>query len=69
MIKHLSCNVAFARFLTRIIRLRAKFSNYTIKKVRLHNAGEFTSQANNKDCMSIGIAVEHPVAHIRTQNG
>ena len=36
-------NVTFARFLTQIIRLRAHFSDYTIKKVRLDNTGEFTS--------------------------
>ena len=40
-------NVAFARFLTQIIRLRAQFPDYTIKKVRLDNAGEFTSQVFN----------------------
>ena len=62
-------NVAFARFLSQIIRLRAQFFDYTIKKVRLDNAGEFTSQAFNNYCMSIGIAVEHPVAHVHKQNG
>ena len=59
-------NVAFARFLAQIIRLRAQFPDYTIKAVRLDNAGEFTSQAFNDYCMSIGITVEHPVAHVRT---
>ena len=62
-------NVAFARFLAQIIRLRAQFSNYTIKTVCLDNAGEFTSQAFNDYCMSIGINVKHPVAHVHTQNG
>ena len=62
-------NVAFARFLTQIIRLRAHFSDYTIKTVRLDNAGEFTSQAFNNYCMSIGINVEYHVAHVHTQNG
>ena len=61
--------IVFARFLTQIIRLQAQFSDYTIKKVRLNNAGEFTSQAFNDYCMSIGIVVEHPVAHVHTQNG
>ena len=55
-------NVVFARFLTQIIRLRAQFSDYTIKKVRLDNVDEFTSQVFNDYCMSIGIAVEHLVA-------
>jgi len=62
-------NMTFARFLTQIIRLRAQFSNYTIKKVRLDNAGEFTSQAFNDYCMSVGLTVEHSVAHVHTQNG
>ena len=61
-------NVAYARFLAQIIRLRAQFSDYTIKKVRLDNAGEFTSQTFNNYCMSIGILVEHPVVYVHTQN-
>ena len=61
-------NVAFARFLAQIIRLRAQFSDYTIKTVRLDNAGEFTSHVFNDYCMSIGINVEHLIAHVHTQN-
>ena len=37
-------NVAFARLFTQIIKLRAQFPDYPIKKMRLDNAGEFTSQ-------------------------
>ncbi|GJZ86734.1 retrovirus-related pol polyprotein from transposon TNT 1-94 [Tanacetum coccineum] len=62
-------NVAFAKFLAQIIKLRAHFSDYTIKRVRLDNAGEFTSQAFNDYCMSVGIAIEHPAAHVHMQNG
>ena len=62
-------NMAFAKFLAQIIKLRAHFPDYTIKRVRLDNAGEFTSQAFNDYCMSVGIVVEHPVAHVHTQNG
>ena len=61
--------MAFTRFFTQIIRLRAQFPDYTIKKVKFDNAGEFTSQTFNDYCISIGIAVEHPVAHAHTQNG
>ena len=61
-------NMAFVRYLAQIIRLRAQFPDYTIKKVRLDNTREFTSQAFNDYCMSIGIAVKHPVAHVHTQN-
>ena len=62
-------NVAFAKLLAQIIRLRNQFPDYTIKRIRLDNAGEFTSQTFNDYCTSIGIDVEHPVAHVHTQNG
>ena len=64
-----SRNLAFAKLLTQIIRLRAQFPDYPIKAIRLDNAGEFTSQAFYDYCMSVGIKVEHSVAHIHTQNG
>ncbi|KAJ9546897.1 hypothetical protein OSB04_019440 [Centaurea solstitialis] len=64
-----SRNLVFARLLAQLIRLRAHFLDYPIKAIRLDNAGEFTSQIFNDYCMSIGIKVEHPVAHIHTQNG
>jgi hypothetical protein len=35
----------------------------------LDNTGEFTSQAFDTFCISIGIDVEHLVAHVHTQNG
>ncbi|GJW47861.1 retrovirus-related pol polyprotein from transposon TNT 1-94, partial [Tanacetum coccineum] len=63
-----SRNVAFARLLAQIIQLRAHFPDYQIKKIRLDNAGEFASQSFNDFCMSIGITVEHHVAHVHTQN-
>ena len=62
-------NLAFARLLAQLIRLRAQFPDYPIKTIRLDNAGEFTSQHFNDYCMSVGIDVEHPVAHVHTQNG
>ena len=62
-------NTAFARMLAQIIRLWAQFPNHPIKKIHLDNAGEFTSQALNDCYISIGIDVEHPVAHTHTQNG
>ena len=58
----------FARLLAQIIRLKAQFSDYTIKTIRLDNAGEFTSQAFNDYCMSTSITVEHSVVHVHTQN-
>ena len=62
-------NIAFARLLTQIIRLKAQFLDYSIKIIRLDNAGEFTSKSFYDYCMAVGIQVEHPVAHVHTQNG
>nr|CAN61800.1 hypothetical protein VITISV_044293 [Vitis vinifera] len=62
-------NVTFARLLAQIIRLRAHFPDYPIKTIRLDNAGEFTYQTFIDYCMSVGINIEHPVAHTHTQNG
>ena len=62
-------NLAFARLLAQIIRLRAQFPDHQIKRIRLDNAGEYSSHAFDEYCMSIGITVEHPVAHVHTQNG
>jgi hypothetical protein len=36
-------NVAFARLLPQIIRLRTQFPDYSIKKIRLDNTREYTS--------------------------
>jgi hypothetical protein len=63
-----SQNIAFARLIAQIIRLRAQFSDYLIKKIWLDNTGEFTFQAFDKFCTSIWIEVEHLVAHVHTQN-
>ncbi|GJR54476.1 retrovirus-related pol polyprotein from transposon TNT 1-94 [Tanacetum coccineum] len=62
-------NVALSKFLAQMIKLRAHFPDYTVKRVRLDNAGEFTSHAFNDYCMSVRIVVEHSVAHVHTQNG
>ena len=62
-------NLAFARLLAQLIRLRAQFPDNLIKTIGLDNASEFTSQAFNDYCTAIGITIEHPVAHVHTQNG
>ena len=62
-------NVAFARLLAQMTKLRTQFPDYPIKTIRLDNAGEFTSQTLNDYCMSIGINIEHHVVHVHTQNG
>ena len=61
-------NVVFARLLAQMIKLRARFSDYPIKTIKLNNAGEFTSQTFTDYCMSVGINIEHLVAHVHTQN-
>ena len=62
-------NLAFAKLLAQIIKLRAHFPDHPIKQIRLDNAGEFTSQSFNDFCQATGIEVEHSVAHVHTQNG
>ena len=62
-------DVAFVKLLAQIIRLQAHFPDYPIKKIRLDNSSEFISKAFDDYCMSIGIEVEHPIAHVHTQNG
>ena len=61
-------NLAFARLLAQLIRLRAQFPDNPIKTITLDNAGEFTSQVFNDYCIAIGITIEHPVAHVHAQN-
>ena len=62
-------NLAFARLLAQIIKLRAQFSDYTIKTVRFDNAGEFICQSFNDYCMFTEIKVKYSVTHVHTQNG
>ena len=62
-------NVAFAKLLAQIIRFQANFPDYSIKSIRIDNAGEFTSKAFDEYCKVAGIDVEHPVPHVHTQNG
>ena len=61
-------NLAFAKLLAQILKLRAHFSDQ-IKKIRLDNAGEFTSRAFLDFCSATGIEVEHRVPHVHIQNG
>ena len=48
--------------------MRTQFPDFPIKKIRLDNAAEYTFQAFNDYCMSIGIDVEYLVVHTYTQN-
>lgn len=57
-------NVAYAKLLAEIMLLRAQFEDCPIRKIKLDNVREFTSRTFNDYCMSIGIDVEHLVAHV-----
>ena len=63
-----TCNLTFTRLLVQIIKLGAQFPDYYIKTIHPDNVGEFTYQSFNDYCLSIGIIVENPIAHIHTQN-
>jgi len=56
---------AFAKLLT---QLRTHFPDYLIKKIYFDNTSEITSYAFHEYCISIGIKVKHPVAHVHTQS-
>ena len=62
-------NLAHARLLAQIIKLRAHFPDHPIKTIRLDNVGEFSSTTFHDYCMSLGIEVQYHVAHTHTQNG
>lgn len=62
-----SCNLVFAKLLAQIIRLRQNLQ-IILYAIRLDNAGEFSSQAFDYYCLSVGINVEHPITHVHTQN-
>ena len=67
---HLSTRkIAFTRILAQMIKLQVQFLDYSIKTIRLDNGDEFTSQTFTDYCMSVGINVQHHVAHTHTQNG
>lgn len=61
-------NVEFARFLAQIIRLRAQFLDFLIKRLIIDNTCEFISKSFNDYCMFIRVYVGHCVAHTITQN-
>ena len=52
---------AFAKFIAKLIELKAQFPYYTIKSIVMDNVGEFTSKAFDDYCMALGIKVEHSV--------
>ena len=59
-------NNSFAKFIAKLIDLRAQFLNYPIKSIQMDNVVEFTSKAFDDYCMALGIKVEHPVPNVHT---
>ena len=59
-------NNAFAKFIAKLIGLRAQFPNYPIKSIRMDNANEFILKAFDDYCMTLGIKVEHLVPYVHT---
>jgi hypothetical protein len=57
------------KLLQYILSYEHNFLITQLRKFILDNASEFTSKAFDDCCMSIGINVEHHVAHTHTQNG
>ena len=48
--------------------IKSTILDYTIKTIRLDNAGEFISQELNDYCVSTGITLEHSISHVHTHN-
>ena len=46
-----------------------QFFDHPVKTIRLDNVSELSSQKFLDYCISVGIDVEHPIAHAHTQNG
>jgi IS30 family transposase len=47
-----TCNHAFAKFMTQVIRLKMNYPWFMIKSIRMDNAAEFLSRAFNEYCMA-----------------
>jgi hypothetical protein len=62
-------NHAFAKIMTQVIRLKARYPVHQIWKTHLNNATDFSSRAFNDYCMAQGIHIEHYVPYVHTQNG
>lgn len=61
--------LGFSRLLAHILRLKAQFPDHPIKKLRVDNAGKFTSKTFDDFCVASGIEVEYPAAYVHFQNG
>lgn len=60
--------IDFARLLSQIIKLRTHFPDYSIKRIRVDKARKFTFKVFDEYCEARGLDVEHPLAHVHTQN-
>jgi hypothetical protein len=64
-----TCNHAFTKFMTQVIRFKVNYPEYGIKSIHIDNATEFSSQVFNDYCMAQGIEVQHSILNVHTQNG
>jgi hypothetical protein len=48
-------NLAFAKIMSQIIKLKANFPKHQIQEIWMDSAAEFTSQTFNDYCMALGI--------------
>jgi hypothetical protein len=64
-----TCNHAFAKFMTQVIRLKANYPEYRIKSIRMNNAVDFLSRAFNDYCMAQEIDVQYFVLYVHIQSG
>jgi hypothetical protein len=64
-----TCNHAFAKIMTQLIKLKAHYPEHRIQSIRIDNVAEFTSRAFNDYCMALRIWVQHSIPYIHTQNG
>jgi IS30 family transposase len=63
-----TCNHAFAKIMSHVIKLKAQYPEHRIQSIRMDNAAEFSSRAFNDYCMALGIQVMHSVPYVHTQN-
>jgi hypothetical protein len=62
-------NLVLSKMLAHILKLKAQFPDNPLMKLRVDNAGEFTSQNFDDFCIIAGIDAQYSVPHVHFQNG
>ncbi|KAL3675653.1 hypothetical protein R1sor_025601 [Riccia sorocarpa] len=60
---------AFAALVQMLLQMRTQFPDHPVQKIRLDNAGEFSSKLFESFCVANGIQVEYSTPHEHEQNG